>query len=171
MTTDNGDNNARERLGTVGKLDDGRTYVQFVRRVRHPPEAVWAAITEPERLADWFPGFQVERQAGGVFQIWFDGDCDGPAHVEGTVSRFEPPHVLELGSMRWELVADGGGCIVTFRDILHFQGPLTKTEFTNSVLGGWHHYMDMLENVLDGRPVDLDALEFDYASVDIPGRE
>ena len=44
-----------DRLGSVGKTDDGATYVQFVRKLPYTPEQTWAAITDPESLAAWFP--------------------------------------------------------------------------------------------------------------------
>ncbi|PZG03110.1 SRPBCC domain-containing protein, partial [Nonomuraea aridisoli] len=34
---------------------DGRTTLRLQRRLPHPPEKVWRAITEPEHLAAWFP--------------------------------------------------------------------------------------------------------------------
>ncbi len=36
-----------ERLGAVGRLDDGRTVVGFERKLGHPIERVWRAITDP----------------------------------------------------------------------------------------------------------------------------
>jgi len=34
---------------------DGRTVLRFERRLRHPIERVWAALTEPARLASGSP--------------------------------------------------------------------------------------------------------------------
>ncbi|MCZ6889191.1 MAG: SRPBCC family protein [Gammaproteobacteria bacterium] len=162
---------ASSKYGAVGKLDDGRSFVQFERRLAHSIDKVWAAITAPEELEKWFPGFQLDLKEGGRFDIWFGGECEGPAHVTGTVTRFEPPRILECGSMRWELEPDGAACILKFTDILHFAGPRSKAEFTNSVLGGWHRYLDALEEALAGHVVDPQQPEIDYATIDVPGRE
>jgi uncharacterized protein YndB with AHSA1/START domain len=159
------------QYGAVGKLDDGRSYVHFERHLAHSIDKVWAALTDPEQLATWFPGINLERRAGGHFEIWFGGECDGPAHVSGTVTRFEPPRVLECGSFRWELTPETTGCKLEFTDILNFSGPRSRTDITNAVLGGWHRYLDTLEDALAGRAVDHEAPEPDYAKIDVPDRE
>jgi hypothetical protein len=159
------------KAGSVGRLADGRSYVLFERRLPHSIERVWAALTEPDRLAKWFPGFSLEARQGGRFEIRFGGDCAGPAHVSGTVSRFEPPTVLECGSMRFELERHADGCLLRFSDVLSLEGPRSKTDITNAVLGGWHKYLDSLEDALLGRAVDHDRPEPDYGATDVAGRE
>lgn len=156
--------------GSVGQLDDGRSFVHFERHLPYSVEQVWAAITEPDQLAEWFPGLDVELRAGGRFEIRFGGDCEGPPHVSGTVTTFDPPHVLELGTMRYELSPEGPGCHLTFTDVLWFDGPRSTREITNSVLGGWHNFLEALEAHLDGHNLNDKRPEFDYASVEIPGR-
>lgn len=163
------------KLGTVRKLEDGRPYVHFVRRLPYSVERVWSAITDPAELAKWFAGFNVELREGGKFEIWFtgeSGECEGPAHVTGKVSCFEPPRVLECGSMRFELEPDGlTGCVLTFTDILMSDFARTFAELCNSVLGGWHRFLDALEANLDGAPFDHGRPEFDYAKVEVAGRD
>lgn len=160
------------KLGTVGKLEDGRCFVLFERHLGHPIDKVWAAITDPGQLARWFPGFKLELKEGGHFDIWFSGEnCEGPSHVNGIVTRYEPPRVLECGSMRFELETEGSGCLLRFTDILQFDGSMSKPAFTNSVLGGWHRFLDALEAALAGHTFDHDQPEFDYASIDVPGRQ
>ena len=115
-------------------------------------------------------GFEIELREGGRLEIWFGGDCEGPVHVTGTVTGYDPPNVLQCGSMRFELQADGSGCVLRFSDILHFDGQRTETQFANSVLGGWHRFLDMLELSLEGGEVDPTAPEFDYSTIEVPGR-
>ena len=83
---------------------------------------------------------------------------------------FDPPNLLVMGSMRWLLESDGDGCVLTFTDILWFD-ERDKADFSNSVLGGWHKYLDSLERALRGGKGDprLDE-EVDYSLLDIPGR-
>jgi len=91
--------------------------------------------------------------------------------VSGTVSVFEPPNVLAMGGMRWELTARGAGCVLVFTDILTFDDQRSNADLTNSVLGGWHKYLDMLEYGLSGGQADpRDEPEFDYSRVEVPGR-
>jgi uncharacterized protein YndB with AHSA1/START domain len=162
---------ASARLGAVGKLEDGRDFVVFERLLPHSIETVWAAITEPAQIEKWFPGFRLELAQGGRFDFWFGGgNCEGPSHVNGVVTRYEPPTVLECGSMRYELESRGTGTILRFSDILHYAGPRSKAEFCNSVLGGWHRYLDALGQALAGRVVNHGAAEFDYSTIDVPGR-
>ncbi len=159
------------RLGSVHKNDNGDTFVQFVRHLPFSPEEVWAAITDPDSLAAWFPGFELEHREGGRFQIWFGGECEGPAHVSGTVTVFDPPHRLQCGTMTWLLEAADGTCRLTFTDIVRFnQDHRGDFEITNSVLAGWHFYMDQLEASLNGTLDPRDTLEYDYAQVDVEGR-
>ena len=73
--------------------------------------------------------------------------------------------------MRFELKADGLGCVLKFTDILRFQGPRSTTEVTNSVLGGWHRFLDALEASLAGNAVDHEKPELDYSTIKVSGRE
>ena len=160
---------ASERLGNVGRDDDGNTFVRFERRLPFPVASVWRAITDPARLASWFPGFAFEPERGGRYTIHFGGDCEGPADVEGPVVAYDPPNALQCGTIRWELEAADAGCRLTFSDVLQFQDGRSATEIADAVLGGWHRYLDLLEQSLSGAP-DLDTPEPDYSRLDVPGR-
>ena len=41
-------------LGTLTRQGD-RWMLTFTRRLAHPREKVWRAVTEPEHLAAWYP--------------------------------------------------------------------------------------------------------------------
>ena len=158
------------RYGTVHELPDGRVQVRFERLLPYSVETVWAALTEQAQLDAWIPGLQFEAREGGSYQIWFGGDCEGPAHVSGTVAAFEPPTVLQLGTIRWELSEAPTGCRLLFTDVLVFEGERSRKQIADAVLGGWHRYLDMLEDALAGRPVEVDLPEPDYSVRDVPGR-
>ncbi len=160
-----------DRLGRVGKTEEGATFVQFVRLLPYTCDQVWAEITNADSLQAWFPCFRLEHRQGGEFQIWFGGECEGPAHVSGTVDVFDPPSCLQCGSMTWQLEEEDGACRLTFTDIVRLnQDHRGDFEITNSVLAGWHFYMDQLEASLDGTLDPEDTLEYDYSEVDIDGR-
>ncbi|MEO2177533.1 MAG: SRPBCC domain-containing protein [bacterium] len=125
-------------------------------------------MTDPDALARWFPGITVERKKGGSFQIYFGGEGEGPAHVEGILTECDPPNVLQMGSMRYELESNNAGCLLRFSDILHFDGLRTRQQFAVSVLGGWHACLDKLELALDGKPT-TDVAEPDYSRIQVPG--
>ena len=161
---------AEDRYGTVHQLPDGRVQVRFERRLPQSVETVWAALTEQEQLDAWMPGVRFEPRVGGSFEIWFGGACDGPAHVSGVVAAFEPPRVLQLGTIRWELCEAEEGCLLKFSDVLVFKGPRSRTDIANAVLGGWHNYLDLLEDALAGRPVNHEQPEPDYAAREVAGR-
>jgi uncharacterized protein YndB with AHSA1/START domain len=68
---------------------DGRPAVRFVRTYRHPVERVWAAVTEPDQLAKWFPSaVEFEPRVGGA--VVFRGDPH-MANAPGVVIGFDPP--------------------------------------------------------------------------------
>src|SRR5712691_3484864 len=81
------------RLEPVGD----RWQLHFTRRLPHPPEKVWRALTEPEHLAAWFPtDIEGERAAGAPLRFVFrDGEMPP---VDGEVITYDPPSALEL---RW----------------------------------------------------------------------
>jgi uncharacterized protein YndB with AHSA1/START domain len=160
-----------EHLGTVGKLADGKSFVKFERDLNHSIDKVWAAITDPAQRDCWFPGFTLDLTLGGGFEIWFGGDCDGPAHMEGTVIELDPPNLLQCGSMRYELNATEHGCHLTFTDVVQYSPSQLTPKILNSILGGWHRHTDMLEEHLNGAKVDQLVPELDYANTSVPGRD
>jgi uncharacterized protein YndB with AHSA1/START domain len=123
----------------------------LVRDLRHPPGAVWAALTEPAQLAAWAP-FTAARDLdapGDVTLTMIDGD-DG-MDLAGTVTRAEPPTLLEYSwgsdQLRWELAAAGGGTRLTLRHRVGTREDLARAG------AGWHLCLDVLEHLLAGDPV------------------
>ncbi len=161
-----------DKFGAVGTLPDGKDFVIFERHLRHSVDRVWSAFTDADQRDKWMPGIQFEAKAGGKYEIWFGDDCEGPAHVSGTLTEFDPPKLIALGSIRFELESEGQGCLLRFSDILWYDDKRTKTQFANSVLGGWHHFLDRFEIWLDEgvRVLDKDLPEVHYAEVDVKGR-
>jgi len=145
--------------------------VVFHRRLGRAPARVWAAIAEPAERATWVPGIQFEPVPNGRFDIWFDDACEGPAHLSGRLAAFEPPRLLELGTVRFELTPTGEGCLLEFSDVLSFDESRSRFDFANAVLAGWHRFLDTLEIWLDEGVSALDLPEPDYSTVDVPGRD
>jgi uncharacterized protein YndB with AHSA1/START domain len=122
---------------------DGHSVLTMERRLKHPPEKVWRAITEPERPADWFPStMRPELRPGGAIEFGFGGS--------GTVTDFDPPRLFAYTwgdqHLRWELHPDGAGTrlvlVATFDDRAGAAG----------FASGWHICIVAMDLALDGRP-------------------
>jgi uncharacterized protein YndB with AHSA1/START domain len=140
------------RLAEVDcRANEDRWTLVFVRSLRHPPEKVWAALTDPAQLREWSP-YIADRNLGSV------GDAtltmiDGATAEElpATVTRAEPPLLLEytLGTdvVRWELAAIDSGTRLTLRHTVD------DREWVPKVAAGWHLCLVVAEHLLDGQPI------------------
>src|SRR2546422_415626 len=103
-------------LGELRRQGD-RWTLTFTRRLAHPPEKVWRAVTEPEHPAAWFPQEIVgERRAGAPLRfVSASGDS-----FDGEMLVFDPPSVMALrwgvDELRIELQPDGAGTSLTLID-------------------------------------------------------
>jgi uncharacterized protein YndB with AHSA1/START domain len=136
--------------------ENGRTVLRFERLLPHPVERVWRALTEPSELSGWLAEAKLDPVEGGQVELrWLNSDDEGNTAVaRGTVTRFEPPRVLEFdtdihGRLRWELDPAPTGSRLVFT-VAHDLAP----EWLAKVLAGWHSHLDFLADALDGRPVD-----------------
>jgi uncharacterized protein YndB with AHSA1/START domain len=150
--------------GTLEQTDDGTATIRFVRRLRHPVEAVWAALTDPAQMSRWWGDCEVDLRVGGTFVVRWRNQHEGRRSVmHATITRLDPPRLLETdgdmhGVLRWELEPEGdGGTRLTFSSTLEL-----PDEFRTEVLAGWHWHLDALAEALDGGEADL---------VDLPGWE
>lgn len=138
-------------LGKITRHGDTVTVV-FRRRYARSIEKVWAALTVPERISDWFANTTIDRVGpGGVMQLDFK---DQNYRSLGRIVIFEPMRTFawawtELdGSkeslVRWDLEADGDGCNVT---LTHSGLP---PEDGSGVGSGWHAHLQAIEDAADG---------------------
>ncbi len=159
--------------GTVERTPEGGR-VRFERSLAFPIEAVWAAITEPERLGDWWPPMAAEitvdlREGGRIVFDW--PDMDFPT-MDFTITRLDPPTLLEHthtspGSwMRWELEpTDEGTRLLATYFVSEIDMALERGD-----LVGLHYSLDRLVPALAGSPIGWDdgafkALIAAYAEV------
>jgi uncharacterized protein YndB with AHSA1/START domain len=131
--------------------EDDRWTVVFVRAFRHPPEQVWAALTERDQVGAWAP-YTADRdlsRPGGATLTMIDGDTAEP--LPTTVTRSEPPRLLEytLGEdvLRWELAPAGDGTELTLRHTV------AGADWMPKVAAGWHLCLLVAEHLLDGDPI------------------
>jgi len=150
----NADQLDRSRYGTVRKRADG-FQLRFERRLRHPVEKVWTALTDPAQLAQWLAPGEIELTKGGRVHLAF---ADGSGVIAGEVTAIAPPRLLEFtwkdkdqdfGFVRWELTADDGGA----RLVLTHTVPEAARKLGLPMLAGWHSLLDQLAALLDGEPV------------------
>jgi uncharacterized protein YndB with AHSA1/START domain len=141
--------------GTLERHGDHQL-IRFERRLAHPVERVWRALTEPDEIAAWLALAELELTEGGrVVLTWQNTDTEGNTAVaRGTVSALDPPRVIEFdtdihGRLRWELEPDGDGTALTFTA----EAQLPE-EYETEVIAGWHIHHDHLEHVLDGGTID-----------------
>jgi uncharacterized protein YndB with AHSA1/START domain len=131
---------------------NGETWTLIlVRELRHSPEKVWQAITDPAHLREWAP-FDSDGSLGTAGATVKLTTVGAPAsHVtETTVTRADPPRVLEYNwgghDMRWELEPFGGGTRLTL---------WTSIDRRYIAMGaaGWHICFDVLDRLLSGTPI------------------
>src|SRR5882757_7027286 len=79
----------------------------LVRELRHSPEKVWHALTDPAHLREWAP-FETDGSLGTVGNTVKLTWAGTQQVTETRVTRADAPKVLEYNDMRWELEAYGG---------------------------------------------------------------
>jgi hypothetical protein len=116
----------------------------LVRELRHSPEKVWQALTDPAQLREWAP-FDVDENMGkvGMVRLTWVGT---PAAIETKVTRAEAPKLLEYGDTRWELEASGDGTRLTLWHSI-------DRRFISMGAAGWHISLDTLDRLLSGTPI------------------
>src|SRR5271170_6604739 len=84
--------------GAQVRKDGEKWTLILVRELRHPPEKVWRALTDPAHLREWAP-FEVDGSLGtvGTVQLTWAGR---PKPLEARVTRADAPEVLEYQDMR-----------------------------------------------------------------------
>lgn len=142
---------------------NGHPVLRIERRLKHPPERVWRAITEPAELSRWypFPASAVEPRVGGRIRFEL-----GPAGtVEAVVTEAEAPRVFAFRFPAGEVVPGGreGDNVIHIElrpeaddgCLLIFTHTFVDLPAAASYAAGWRTCLDALELVVDGRPVEV----------------
>ncbi|HTS34049.1 MAG TPA: SRPBCC domain-containing protein [Candidatus Solibacter sp.] len=147
-----------------GQNGEEKWILVLVKELRHSPEKVWEAITDPAHLREWAP-FDADGSlgtAGATVKLTTVG-APAPRITETTVTRADSPEVLEYKwgtfDMRWKLEDLGGGTRLTlWTNIGH--------RFIAMGAAGWHICFDVLDHLLSGVPLGRiagpDAMKFGW---------
>jgi uncharacterized protein YndB with AHSA1/START domain len=129
--------------GTLETID-GRPALRFERRLQHPVERVWRAITEPDELEAWFVARpEWKPEAGETFNAM---------EQDGEITEVEPPRLLAWNwggeLFRFELSPDGEGCRLVFTHVFD------DRRFGAQHAAGWEVHFGRLDALLAGTPQD-----------------
>ena len=137
--------------GAQVRKDGEKWTLILVRELRHSPERVWEALTDPAHLREWAP-FDADGSLGtaGATVTLTTVGAPAPHATETKVTRADAPEVLEYKwggfDMRWQLEAFGGGTRLTlWTNIGH--------RFIAMGAAGWHICFDVLDQLLSGTPI------------------
>jgi hypothetical protein len=127
------------------RKDGDKWTLILVRELRHSREKVWQALTDPAHVREWAP-FVVDGNLGTVGATVNLTWVGNPKPIETTVTRADPPSLLEYGDIRWELEAHGSGSRLTLWHSI-------DRRFITWGAAGWHISFDVLDRLLAGEPI------------------
>jgi uncharacterized protein YndB with AHSA1/START domain len=126
--------------GTLETID-GRPALRFERRLAHPVQRVWRAVTVSAELERWFPGaVGWKPEAGEEFESMGQ---------TGRITELDEPHRIAWtwgeDRFRFELRPDGDGCVLVFTHVFDDRALGAQTA------AGWETYLARLDEHLAGR--------------------
>ena len=134
---------------TVEKGGDQWTLI-LVRELRHRPELVWEALTDPAQLREWSP-FDSDGDLGTAGRTVTLSTVGAPDYVsQTTIKRADAPRVLEYtwggGDVKWELEPSGEGTRLTLWATI-------DRRYIAMGAAGWHICIDVMDRYLSGDPL------------------
>jgi len=130
--------------GAQIRKDGEKWTLILVRELRHSPEKVWQALTDPAQLREWAP-FVTDASLDSIGKVnltW----VGNPTPIETKVTRAEAPRLLECGDQLWELEPVGRGTRLTLWHNI-------DRRFISWGAAGWHISFDVLDRLLSGTPI------------------
>ena len=145
--------------------------IRFVRVLSGDLDLVWDFLTVGSKRKQWLADGDVELQVGGHVSLHFHNASlsnepdDGPppkyadmpekVSYHGTVTKCEPKTLLahtwegdgELTEVTYSLRPVEGGVELTL-----VQRKLTDKDMLYGASGGWHTHLDILSDVISGKP-------------------
>jgi uncharacterized protein YndB with AHSA1/START domain len=137
--------------GAQVQKDGEKWTLVIVRELRHTPEKVWRALTDPAQLHEWAP-FDADGSlgtAGATVKLTTVG-APSPHVTESKVKRADEPNLLEYNwggfEVRWQLEPVSGGTRLTMWANI-------DRRFISMGAAGWHICLDVLDRLLDNQPI------------------
>ena len=149
--TDRDQYTAGPAVGAQSRKDGEKWTLILVRELRHSPEKVWQALTDPLHLREWAP-FDSDGNLGttGATAKLTTVGAPKPHVTETTVRRADAPKTLEYNwgsnDIRWELEALGDGTRLTLWTSI-------GRRFISMGAAGWHIALDVLDRLLAGERI------------------
>jgi len=149
------DTDVGTRRGVVTRLDDGRQRLEFRREWPDPVDDVWAALTEPDRMARWIGTYEGERAVGGTGTFTMTHE-EQPVGEPMRIVECDPPRRLVVEWVQqdtdaWrvdlDLTTEGDRTVLRFVQV--FGADADVTDFAL----GWHWYLDKFGAAVAGSPV------------------
>jgi len=155
--------------GSIEQTGEQVTF-RYERRLAHPVEVVWRALTDPAEMERWL-GHRpdIDLQPGGRY-VSFHGTGD---RVVDRILRLEPPTLFEhtfweqanpTAVVTWQLSPTDEGCLLVLTHALGMSdvraAALTVARGDDFTLilsrngAGWHRLLDKLEATLAGQSAD-----------------
>jgi uncharacterized protein YndB with AHSA1/START domain len=143
--------------GAQVRKDDGDQWTLILTRdLRHSPEKVWEALTDPAQLREWAP-FETSGSlatAGATVNFQWVG---APVSQETKITHADAPRLLEYGDIRWELEPLGSGTRLILSQSI-------DRRYISMGTATWHISLDVLDRLLSDNPiarvVGPDAMKF-----------
>lgn len=141
----------------------GHSVLRFERRLAHPVEKVWRAVTEPAEMRHWFPAtIEMDARAGGTMRFTFPGG--EMASTDGRITELDPPKVFAFtwggDPLRIELSPLGPGGEGT---LLVFTHTFTDRPMAGSFATGWETCLGALEERLADPDAEVSIAPARYA--------
>jgi len=152
----------------LGRVIDPKT-LRMERTFKAPIDKVWSFLVDPVKRARWLAGGTGPTRPGECIDLRFDNDklsdqkapaqwqdYSGVHEFQCRILRIEPPRLLVMtfqegspdqSEVSFELTARGDHTHLT---LVHSK--LARRSSMLNVAGGWHTHLDVLEDVLAGRP-------------------
>lgn len=130
---------------------DGSPVVRFERSFPHPPDEVWDAVTDPTRLAQWFPTSVEFAQLRAGEPITFRFAQDRYPAMAGVILEVQPRSRLVFtwgdDELTFELEPrdEGAACRLAFSVVLDSADKAARDS------AGWDDCLDTLDQVVAGR--------------------
>ena len=145
-----------DTYGAYQSIED-RPALRFERRLSHPIDVVWPAITDSGQLESWFP-CRVEvddlREGAEMTFRFEDMPLDLPSTMSGRVPAFDPPRQFSFtwgppareDHLDFELEPLPGedACVLRLTVLLDSRDKASRDG------AGWHVCLDRLERLVGG---------------------